>query len=74
MFWRVASGSVSSSVEAILSGDNFTLEQLLAEDELVKVSAFRHSTLTTHRVTSNLALDIIPFRTVKTNSARKHEK
>ena len=37
MFWRVASGSVSSSVEAILSRDSFTLEQLLAEDELVKV-------------------------------------
>ena len=37
MFWRVASGSVSSSVEAILSRDSYTLEQLLAEDELVKV-------------------------------------
>ena len=37
MFWRVASGSVSSSIEAILSRDGYTLEQLLAEDELVKV-------------------------------------
>ena len=40
MFWRVASGSVSSSVEAILSRDSFTLEQLLADDELVKVYFF----------------------------------
>lgn len=37
MFWRVASGSVASSIEAILSRDKFTLEQLLAEDELVQV-------------------------------------
>lgn len=37
MFWRVASGSVASSVEAIISGGNFTLEQLLAEGDLVQV-------------------------------------
>jgi len=39
MFWRVASGSVSSSVEAILSAGNFTLEQLLAQGDLVQVSS-----------------------------------
>ncbi len=37
MFWRVASGSVTSSVEAILSNDSFTLGQLLAETDLVQV-------------------------------------
>lgn len=60
MFWRVASGSVSSSVEAILSRDSFTLEQLLAEDELVKVRApalpressfWDHLMLASHRST-----------------------
>ena len=37
MFWRVASGSVSSPVEALLEGEDFTLAQLLAEDKLVQV-------------------------------------
>jgi hypothetical protein len=39
MFWRVASGSVSSPVEAILSKENFTLGQLLGEIELVQVAS-----------------------------------
>jgi hypothetical protein len=42
MFWRVASISHTSAVEAILDKGvgSFTLEELLEEDDLIQVSFF----------------------------------
>nr|VDC61512.1 unnamed protein product [Brassica rapa] len=36
MFWRMAGLSTASAVEAILDKDNFTLEELLDEDEIIQ--------------------------------------
>ncbi|KAJ1425956.1 SIT4 phosphatase-associated protein family [Sesbania bispinosa] len=36
MFWKLASLSASSPVEAILDKDNFTLEELLDEEEIIQ--------------------------------------
>ncbi|XP_019413562.1 PREDICTED: serine/threonine-protein phosphatase 6 regulatory subunit 3-like isoform X2 [Lupinus angustifolius] len=36
MFWKLASISDSSSVEAILDNENFTLEELLDEEEIIQ--------------------------------------
>ncbi|XP_042489476.1 serine/threonine-protein phosphatase 6 regulatory subunit 3 [Macadamia integrifolia] len=36
MFWRMAGLSTASPVEAILDKDNFTLEELLDEDEIIQ--------------------------------------
>ena len=37
MFWRVASFNQSSAVEAVLDRPDFTLEDLLEEDDLIQV-------------------------------------
>lgn len=38
MFWKASSFSSGSAVDGILDKQNFTLEELLDEDDLVKVS------------------------------------
>ena len=37
MFWRVASFNQSSAVEAVLDRPDYTLEDLLEEDDLIQV-------------------------------------
>ena len=37
MFWRVASFTQSSPIDAILDKQSFTLEELLEEDEIIQV-------------------------------------
>lgn len=37
MFWRVASFNQTSPVEAVLDRPDFTLEDLLEEDDLIQV-------------------------------------
>lgn len=39
MFWRVASFNQSSAVEAVLDRPDYTLEDLLEEDDLIQVRA-----------------------------------
>ncbi len=41
MFWRVASFNQTSPVEAVLDRPDFTLEDLLEEDDLIQVG-FKH--------------------------------
>jgi hypothetical protein len=41
MFWRVASFNQTSPVEAVLDRPDFTLEDLLEEDDLIQVSLRR---------------------------------
>lgn len=36
MFWRMAGLSTASPVETILDKDNFTLDELLDEDEIIQ--------------------------------------
>lgn len=45
MFWRVASFNQSSAVEAVLDRPDYTLEDLLEEDDLIQVCALalRHA-------------------------------
>ena len=37
MFWRVNSVNKNSPIEALLDRDNFTLEELLEEDDVIQV-------------------------------------
>lgn len=46
MFWRVASFNQSSAVEAVLDRPDFTLEDLLEEDDLIQVPCFPTATAT----------------------------
>lgn len=39
MFWKVSSFSSGSAIEGILDKQQFTLEELLEEDEMVQVAA-----------------------------------
>ncbi len=41
MFWRVASFNQASAVEAVLDRPDFTLEDLLEEDDLIQASLQR---------------------------------
>ena len=36
MFWRMAGPAQASPIEAILDKDNFTLEELLDEDDFIQ--------------------------------------
>lgn len=38
MFWRVNSLNKTSSIEALLDKENFTLEELLEEEDVVQVA------------------------------------
>ncbi len=38
MFWRVASFNQSSAVEAVLDRPDYTVEDLLEEDDLIQVT------------------------------------
>lgn len=44
MFWRVASGGVSS-INTILERESFTLKDLLEEDDVVQASSYINSVL-----------------------------
>ena len=58
MFWRVASFNQSSAVEAVLDRPDYTLEDLLEEDDLIQVrtpASVAHSQTEARRVTSRHA-------------------
>ena len=40
MFWRMAGPAQASPIEAILDKDNFTLEELLDEDDFIQEVSF----------------------------------
>ena len=49
MFWRVASFNQTSPVEAVLDRPDFTLEDLLEEDDLIQVGSLHSSSSNTSR-------------------------
>ena len=55
MFWRVSSLASGSAVEGILDKQQFTLEELLEEDELVQVLFCLSAPATCHEGADSLS-------------------
>ncbi|KAI8568447.1 hypothetical protein RHMOL_Rhmol02G0200200 [Rhododendron molle] len=61
MFWRMAGLSTASPVETIMDKENFTLEELLDEDEIIQECKALNSRLINLYDLSNLAYLSLAF-------------